>query len=260
MKAKIIRHISGSEHKTEWVIERHGNFRVCKIAGDESERLSRVLLPDPEHFFRLGEKVESGRHGNPRDLVRVTVDDRSYLIKRYNCRGWSYRVKNVFRFSRARRCLLAGQVLLDHGIHTPQPLLSLDQRNWRLLGDSYLVTPFLDDAVSLLELWPELDARWQARYLQSAGALFGRLHRLGIIHGDTNWRNILVRPHSQKPEFWLVDLDGMRSYKRMSADRAIRDVGHFLRDLGRNGGDENAAALFRNHWQRAMDINLPGLG
>jgi tRNA A-37 threonylcarbamoyl transferase component Bud32 len=234
------------------VTARYGAFRVFCLPGDEVEQLCRTLLPDPDQIFWQGDRVDSGRKGNPRDLARILIGGRSYFVKRYDSRDWRYRVKNMLRFSRARRCMRAGRALLKRGVLTPRPLLCLDRRTWRLLGPSYLVCPFLEDAVSLLELWPDLDAARRVEVLRLAGRMFGALHGRGIVHGDSNWRNILVRNAWQDPEFWLVDLDGTRFHRRLPFARAERDIGHFLRDLRRCGEGGQAADLFRHHWRCSM--------
>jgi tRNA A-37 threonylcarbamoyl transferase component Bud32 len=182
----------------------------------------------------------------------VKVGKQFYFIKRYNCRGWKYRVKNMFRISRARRAMQAGQALQACGIRTPQPLVCLEERRFFLLGSSYLVCTFLEDTLSLLELWPDLDDKRRVEILRQVAELFGIMHRRGIVHGDSNWRNILVRNASEKPEFWIVDLDGTRRYRRLTASRAERDIGHFLRDLTRSGAGEEFARLFRSHWERSL--------
>jgi tRNA A-37 threonylcarbamoyl transferase component Bud32 len=234
------------------VTERCAGYRVFRLPGADAEQLCRTLLPDPDRIFWQGDRVDSGRKGNPRDLARIVVDGRSYFVKRYDSRNWQYRVKNMLRFSRARRCMRAGQALLESGVLTPRPLLCLDRRTWRLLGPSYLVCPFLEDAVSLLDLWPDLDAARREELLGLAGRMFGALHGRGIVHGDTNWRNILVRNAGQGSEFWLVDLDGTRFYRRLPFARAERDIGHFLRDLQRCGEGDQVAGLFRHHWRSAL--------
>lgn len=228
------------------------NYRVFKLADIEPTLLCQALLPVPDVLFHKGERVDSGRVGNGCDRVRVEVESRPYFIKRYNCRGWTYRVKNMFRISRAHRAMRAGQALLACGILTPKPLVCLEERTFFLLGSSYLVCPFLEDTVSLMQLWPNLDNTRRVEILQRTAELFGIMHRHGIVHGDSNWRNILVRNSLETPEFWLVDLDGTRRYRRLSYARAERDIGHFLRDLTRSGADGASARLFRDHWKRAL--------
>ena len=232
--------------------KRYGNYKVVNVQSAEASLLSQALLPDPECLFNQGENVDSGRESNVCDRVKVAVEKRFYFIKRYNCRGWKYRLKNMFRISRAQRAMQAGQALQDCGIRTPQVLVCLEERRFFLLGSSYLVCPFLDDTVSLLELWPRLDDKRREEFLRQAAGLFGIMHRHGIVHGDSNWRNILVRNPSEKPELWFVDLDGSRRYRRLSFARAERDIGHFLRDLTRSGADEKSVQLFRNDWERSL--------
>jgi tRNA A-37 threonylcarbamoyl transferase component Bud32 len=229
-----------------------GNYKVINVPGTEATLLCHVLLPDPDDLFRQGENVDSGRVSNICDRAKVKVGKQFYFIKRYNCRGWKYRVKNMFRISRARRAMQAGQALQACGIRTPQPLVCLEERRFFLLGSSYLVCTFLEDTLSLLELWPDLDDKRRVEILRQVAELFGIMHRRGIVHGDSNWRNILVRNASEKPEFWIVDLDGTRRYRRLTASRAERDIGHFLRDLTRSGAGEEFARLFRSHWERSL--------
>jgi hypothetical protein len=238
------------------ISQRSGSFR-CYYAPDASlSDLWDALLPEPELLFGQGEAVCSGREGNPRDLVKVRVAGVPYFIKRYNCRGTLYRFKNVFRPSKALRSMRAGQLLSSIGVLTPRPLICLEERHVGLLGRSYLVCPFLVDCPSLLDLWPGLDRDQRRFYLATLGTIMGRMHRANVIHGDSNWRNILVDGDDPgQPRFWFVDLDGFRRYHRLDAHRAERDTGHFLRELLRLGAEREFADLFRDHWRRALTHN-----
>lgn len=235
------------------ILQRSGVFRCYSPVDSFPSDLKDAFLPDPDRLFGQGAPVCSGRKGNPRDLVKVVVAGLPYFVKRYNCRGTLYRVKNIFRASKALRSMRAGQLLLSIGVLTPEPLLCLEERQAGLLGRSYLVCPFLDGCRSFFDLWPELDTARRRYYLKALGEIMGRMHRAHVIHGDSNWRNILVDDDGRRdPRFWFVDLDGVRRYRRLSAERAERDTGHFLRELTRLGADQEFSLLFRSHWQRAF--------
>ena len=75
------------------------------------------------------------------------------------------------------------------------------------------------------------------------------MHRCRIIHGDTNWRNVLVQNVAGKRTFYLVDLDGSRKVRDLKAARAERDINHFIRDLRRSSGDDELESLFMNCWR-----------
>ncbi len=243
-------------HKFQAVVhERNGNFHSYYVPGSPVDMLQACLRPDPALLFSQGQSVSSGRSGNPRDLAKVVVGAKSYFIKRYNCQGNLYRFKYIFRASRARRAMKAGQLLLSLGVPTPEPLVCMEERHGRLLGDSYLVCPFLEGCHSLFDLWPGLELFRKRLYMQRLGELLGTLHRSGVIHGDSNWRNILVgEEEDTQPRFWFVDLDGVRRYRHLTFARAQRDTGHFLRELIRNGADEEFAQLFRHHWQKSLTL------
>jgi tRNA A-37 threonylcarbamoyl transferase component Bud32 len=238
------------------VFERSGAFRCYYDAEVSKDIVKEFLQPDPDDLFERGEQVSSGRSGNPRDLAKVLVKGKWFFLKRYNCQGRFYRIKNMFRLSRGRRAMRAGRWLLNSGVPTPKPLICLEERHGRMLGRSYLICPFLEGSRSLFDLWPDLDADRKRLYMQRLGRLMGTLHRSGIVHGDSNWRNILVgKGQAEELRFWFVDLDGVRRYRRLTAARAERDIGHFLRELKRNGADEEYARLFRRHWQRTLNLN-----
>lgn len=56
------------------------------------------------------------------------------------------------------------------------------------------VFPFFVDGIDLLRLWSQLDAAEQDACLYHLAPVIGHMHAQGVYHGDTNWRNILVRP------------------------------------------------------------------
>lgn len=248
--------VTGAEGRA--VFERRGPFRVWRQDSVEAEALLGQLLPDPDHLFAQGEELSSPWRGEATDKVRVTHAGREYFLKRYNCGGWAYRLKNAFRRSRARRSWLAVRRFVERQVPTPAPLLCLEERRLRLLGRSFLLFPFIaGEAGSFLDLWPRLTGTQRHECLSRLGEIVGRMHHRGLLHGDLNWRNILAAREGGGLRFYLVDLDGSRLVTTMSQRQAVRDLDHFLRDLERSGAGPELREAFLGHWRRAANSAVP---
>lgn len=216
------------------------------------------LLPDPDRILAAGKELQSPWRGEATDKVRVEIDGHAYFLKRYNCTGPLYPLKNVFRPSRALRSWQAVKRFVECGVPTPVPLLCLEERRWRLLGRSYLLFPFVAaEAGSFLDLWSRLDGDAQRLCLDRLAQLLGRMHRQRLMHGDLNWRNILASREGEGFRFWLVDLDGSRQVARLAPNRAERDLSHFLRDLQRSGAPPELRTAFLDQWRRAAGLPQP---
>lgn len=108
--------------------------------------------------------------------------------------------------SRALTSWRMGLALLAAGIPTPEPLLWLSRKPWRLHRESVLVTQRLVDPVIVMQ--KELEARVQEGkalrpLLDEAARLAADLHRAGFFHGDFTSRNLLVSGGALS----LIDLD-----------------------------------------------------
>jgi len=80
------------------------------------------------------------------------------------------------------------------------------------------------------------------------------MHRCGLLHGDLNWRNVLVREISRSLEVYFVDLDGCRDAGGVTRERAEKDMSHFFRDLHRNQATGEETALFMASWESAFHL------
>lgn len=233
---------------------RRGGFRVFKENSRQAEEVVNQLLPDPDRALEGGEPLVSPWRSEATDKARIVVGGKNYFLKRYNCRGWLYRLKNGFRRSKAVHSWTAGQTFRAHGIATVEPLVCLEERFGNLLGRSYLVFPFRPDTWgNLLEVWPHMSRTTRSRALAALAQLIGRMHRAGATHGDLNWRNILVCRRDERLEYFLVDLDGSRMRKKLRADQARKDLDHFLRDLDRNEVDTEDQQRFLAQWRRVAE-------
>jgi len=234
-----------------FVVERLNGFRVFRQRTAVADRLVNALLPDPDRILDGGE-VLPGR-GNSCRLAKVEIDGTNYVLKRYNRRGWVYSLRHVIRRSRALRTWLAAWSFLARGVRVAEPVICLEERSCRLLGRSYVLMEYLEDTERLTTLWERLTPEYKRSLIAQAASLFGRLHRSGCIHGDTNWDNILMRQNENGYGFLLVDLDCTRVFTRVIVEKSERDIKHFLRDLDRlEPADGELHKLFVDHWRVAL--------
>ena len=215
--------------------------------------LVKALLPEPDRLFSTGTPVLSDWQSARTDKSVLRLGRQSYFIKRYNCRGLGYRIKNLLRPSRALRSWRNGRCFQQAQVPTVPPLVCLEERIFRSLGRSYVAFAHLDDAVSLLDGWRNLAPHEQLEALLSLAGIFASMHRKGIYHGDLNWRNILLRNNGGKMQFLLIDLDDCR-YRNGYRDKlARRDLQHFFRDMRRAAVPEPLFLKFQNAWQAALE-------
>lgn len=229
--------------------EYHGAYTLYQDSCAMSPEIRSVLLSDPDHLFDSGQTIQSLWKNAATDKTVVKIGVTSYFLKRYNCLGWGYRLKNLFRHSRALKSWRIGWKFLEMGMPIPHPICCLEERRLRVLGRSYLLYELLEGASSLLDSWPDFSSEQKGQILKLLGTKIGKMHRFGLLHGDLNWRNILVRDRGCDAEVFFVDLDGSRWGRRLSRQMAEKDLSHFYRDLQRNDVNQDAIQLFVKAWE-----------
>lgn len=229
-----------------------GRYTLHYDTSDVHAQIVSALSSDPGRLFAGGQPIVSPWQNAATDKTILTAGGLNYFCKRYNCPGFSYQLKNIFRQSRAMKSWVAGWKWLEAGLPTPRPVACMEERHLRLLGRSYLLLESIEKARSLLDGWAGLDKEMQRQVLVLLGTEIGRMHRQGLLHGDLNWRNILVREISGKLEVYFVDLDGCRFLHKVSDALAQKDMKHFYRDMQRHLVAEEDALLFRSTWQKSF--------
>jgi tRNA A-37 threonylcarbamoyl transferase component Bud32 len=214
--------------------------------------IAKNFLSAPDQIFESGKIISSAWKNPAIEKSVVKMGNGLFFIKRYNCLGKIYKIKNMYRRSKALKSWWAGWALLDVGISTPRPVICLEERRFRLLGASYLFCEFINDARNLLEAWPSLDDQKRVQLLCLAGFEIGKMHRTGLLHGDLNWRNVLIQEQDHCGKIFLVDLDGSYYAKHIKEATARRDLNHFYRDLDRQNAHNKHIEVFTKSWQRAF--------
>ncbi len=233
-----------------FVLPRRDGFRVLGLDRTDVSGLMEALLPDPDSALGGAEVFKRGSRNH---AVRLDVGGRPYFLKRYNCLGWLYRLGNAFRSSRAVRTWRMTLAFAARGIPVPEPLLCLEERRFRLLGRSYLVSELVEGGESLHLLWPRLDEGQRREVLMALADVLGRMHATGAFHGDLKWNNILVRPGGGSPRVVLVDLDGSSVGFMFRRRRARKDIDRFLKDLDVQGHAPHLVPFFHEAWRCRMN-------
>ncbi|BCR05193.1 hypothetical protein DESUT3_22620 [Desulfuromonas versatilis] len=224
-----------------WVRELRQGFTIYRENSPASLQALEALLPDPDLLLGQGEVFKPGSRGF---AVKVEIGGRSYFLKAYNCLGWGYRLRNALRRSRALRTWCVNWGFLFRGVPVPRPVLCLEERRFRLLGRSYLLTEFAEGSCNLQQAWATRSGDACVSLLGRVTAVLGDMHRRGCVHGDLKWNNILVAGTAGDEEICLVDLDGGRLPARARFASLRKDLERFLRDLRkeRSGLELEAAA------------------
>ena len=167
------------------------------------------------------------KDGRTSSVWRVQLDDgRSLIVKRHNRAAERNAAHSLARPSRSMRALRRGHALLVRGIATARPAAAVDLRRHGTPADTLLLTEPVAGAQPLSD-WlraapPAADRR---HVVWELARMIRRMHEAGLTHRDLKAPNILIaRAPASAPRPVLVDLDGLRLVRRVSARRRARDL------------------------------------
>lgn len=146
---------------------------------------------------------------------RLTSDPVYY--KEYLARTFLEGLKGWLRGSRCDRARIQSHLLLRLGFHSPAVVC------WGQYGKrEFMISqgvPGQAFAKYIYEHWrrplSHEQLRLQRQLIRELGQEIGRLHRLGIVHGDLRLNNILFEPTHDKPQFYFIDNERNRKYRRI---------------------------------------------
>jgi tRNA A-37 threonylcarbamoyl transferase component Bud32 len=208
-----------------------------KLLADPDEQLNKA----PGPFFK-------NISGDTSTVGVVTVDDKKFVVKRYNLRGFLYSLKKMFRKSRALRSWHNSRYLDRHHIPTPKPVAVLIKHFGPIRGKTYFITEYVD-GVQGLDLFAknsQLNIAWE-KGLENVTELLKKLHSARITHDDFQLKNMIFVNNIPV----LLDLDHMRIHQYNSfwfRHNFRKDVENFLRHLDKmNPEAHRMAQTILNH-------------
>jgi serine/threonine protein kinase len=204
------------------------------------------LLSDPDLLFARPEcqvikdqkKIKVGR-------IRLALGSavRGLYLKRYNVFSWRYRIGSLLMPSGGSRSWVGAGVLLSAGFNTGRPLAAVECRSAGMLTKSFYLSEEIPGSKTVDLYWREelvpLDglAGFHPRraFLRALAGLFRSLHQRNIYHDDLKDANILVSSDEKagREIFYLLDLEGIRTYRYLNRRRRIKNLVQLNRTLGR---------------------------
>ena len=189
---------------TEFVATETDTYRSMhlRIAGPE---VIEALLSNPEALMGEGERVKSG---NTCTVQRFSRGGQSYILKRYNKKSLTDRLRKVFSDSRALTSWSSAWVLEMAFIPTARAVAVYEDTSERLPGLRYLLMEEIDG--QLLPDYIEACGTEQSRVERVADAfaqIWESLGRLRAAHGDMKATNLMVGSDGR---LYLFDLDAFR--------------------------------------------------
>lgn len=160
----------------------------------------------PKEFSTTGETIYDARN----QIRRYEHNGLTLCVKRFHQPRFLNRlIYSFLRPSKARRSYENGLYLLQHGIGTPEPVAYIEEKNWGIMGYSYLVT--LQSQLTrlnrefTLNYTPQLDDT-----IRPLARFTAKMHNEGILHYDYSPGNILWDYVNGAYRFEVVDINRMR--------------------------------------------------
>jgi len=168
------------------------------------------FLQHPDMAF-VHESAVSLKAGRSSTVVKVTLDGRDLVVKRYNIKNFTHYLRRCLRPTRAYSSWRLAQKLNLFGIATAKPVAFIEKRFLNLRGTSYYVTEYVPGQ--------HASDYFQAQavgttMIERIVQLLKTLAKVSITHGDLKATNILINTED-KPV--LIDLDGAIEHVSLSS-------------------------------------------
>ena len=223
---------------------RRGNRHVRRLKSGQNRLRGEATLPtdwlqsvaeSPEQLFAPDHLVQLCKNSSRCRvaLVRLPVGgpERALCVKSVVAGRWVARLLDGWRLSLVRRAWETGHALVRRSIPTPRPLLCVEvPQSGGTRG--YLVTEWIENTQTALkavtETLPGLPRRdqpaWLTAHCRSLAAILRRFHACGFDHRDLKLANLLVSRRDDDPRIWLLDLDGVRRWRRLPRQRIVQNL------------------------------------
>ncbi len=184
------------------------------------------FIADPDSFI---DEKQLLKDGNSSTVALIKINERNYVLKRYNIKSFWHGISRAFRPSRAHHSWRNASVLEMLGVATAHPFLFLEERVfWLFRKRAYFLCEFIEGH--------DLGTAWKKQELENSEneivALFRDLFKImadyRISHGDMKATNFLL----QDKELYVLDLDAMvrNRSKEKFTEKFSKDLERFRKN------------------------------
>lgn len=189
-----------------------------------------ALLQNPENFFNQPD-ITLLKAGRSATVIRLTLDGKDYVVKRYNLKSSVHWLRRSIRPSRAAKSWRLAHKLKLFGLATANPVAFLETRFAGLRGKSYFISEYVkgEDIHHYFSSHLMSQDKVEALISRTIQLLRG-VRKLDMSHGDLKASNIIIDQH-HKPV--LIDLDGAVEHtSKVSLRKAwVHEMKRFLRNF-----------------------------
>jgi tRNA A-37 threonylcarbamoyl transferase component Bud32 len=175
-----------------------------------------------DEMLEVAKKPAKIKNSHTNVVARLECEGRSFIVKRYNIKGFWHALSRCWRPSRAWVAWCNGNRLRFLGMATPQPIALIEKRFGPLRGVAYIIMQTID-GVPL----SKLSTINQPHIKQTAQQIL-QLAAANISHGDMKASNFMV---SDK-DVYLIDLDSMKQHHSALVFKKMfkQDMERFMRN------------------------------
>lgn len=167
-----------------------------------------AFLDNPDAIFNQP-GINILKAGRSSTVIQVQLDGKNFVIKRYNLKSITHRMRRLFRPTRALRAWKLSQKLAFFNIATAKPVAFIEHQFLKMRGKSYFVTEYISNQHigDFFNQTPSFETN--SKVVNNTIELLKQLAQIGLTHGDLKATNILLNENHQP---FLIDLDGATSY------------------------------------------------
>lgn len=191
--------------------------------------ISHILKDAPETAETGWEKVRSSAYAHVyRQTVEAEGQAVTVYVKEYLWRSGFDCLKHLFRPSRAMRSFSAGLMLAANGLRSPDIIAVFEKRRGPVCLRNILITREMTDARALYTFF-ENNGNFQnvhdrREMITALGRTVGRMHGLGIFHGDLRSGNVFVVKERSGWRFYLIDNERTVQFRHLPFRRRIKNL------------------------------------
>lgn len=149
------------------------------------------------------------------------------FFKQYLCRSFKDIIKNMVRPGRAKRSLWGSVLLEENGFGVPGVVAVGERKIGPILAGEFSLTTELEGTRDVTRFLKDdfHDApKKRITFVRQLGETIGRMHSLGISHGDLRPGNVMARENEDGYEFFFLDNERTRKFRKLPMKLRLKNL------------------------------------